>query len=152
PALLPPLAELLLPTRCLLCGGLPPRDSWRLASPIAPICAGCDGDLPWLNGATPDPPVAGLDSACAAQLHRYPVDRLVQAVKFQRRLALGRSLGRLLAWHGPPPGLDPRAGPIVLVPVPLPGDRHGQRGFNQAEELARGAAAALGFRVAARAC
>lgn len=152
PTLLPGLVELLLPTRCLLCGALPPGDPWRPGRLAAPVCPGCDADLPWLDGPEPAPPAAGLDGTFAALVYRYPVDRLVQAVKFQRRLALARSLGRLLAWRGLPPGLGPADGPMVLVPVPLPGDRQGERGFNQAEELARGAAGVLGLRVAARAC
>lgn len=77
--------------------------------------------------------------------YAYPIDRLVGRTKFGRSMAHGRLLGHLLV-----AGLGRRAGAAlpdsaVLVPIPLHWRRLGQRGFNQAGEIARVVAAATGL-------
>lgn len=73
--------------------------------------------------------------------------RLVRALKFGRWWALGERMGRALA---PEAERLSGRGPVVLVPVPLAPARMRERGFNQAELLARGLASATGWRVESR--
>lgn len=126
------LFDLLAP--CCLCCGLP-------AGRALPLCAGCDRDLPRLAG---DIPLPGLDRCLAATAYAFPVDRLVQQLKFGGRLPVARVLGQVLA------GAVREAGqplPAVLLPVPLHPQRRRERGYNQAARLAAVAGGALGLPV-----
>ena len=73
--------------------------------------------------------------------YRPPVDRLIQSLKFEGRLARARLLGDLLAAAMGP---DPQR---LLLPVPLHPARLRDRGFNQSLELARRVARAGGGRL-----
>jgi len=125
------------------------------------FCPGCQDELPWLQGhacsqcAQPlsipglcgrclaDPP--RYDRVHAACRYAYPLDGLIQQAKYGGRLHLMRSLASLLARCAPP-----RAD--LIVPMPLSASRLRERGYNQALELARLAAHALGAAVDAGAC
>lgn len=140
----------LLPPTCRLCGahGQKGHD----------LCPGCAADLPWLSGGCPRcarPLAAGRALTCGACLRRpppferveapflyaAPIDHLIHAFKFRADLAAGRLLAQLLAEH-----LRRRSElPELLLPVPLHPKRLGERGFNQAHELARVLARALGI-------
>ena len=77
--------------------------------------------------------------------YRHAVKTAVHEVKFHCRRTLARHLGwmlarRLPAWATPPE---------VLVPVPLSWWARNRRGFNQAEEIARGIAEEWGMPVRA---
>jgi ComF family protein len=67
--------------------------------------------------------------------YSWPLDHLVQSLKYRGNLATARVLGTLLAdrvAHGVPGrAVD------VIVPVPLHPLRHAGRGFNQSAEIAR---------------
>ena len=65
--------------------------------------------------------------------YAYPIDHLVQGLKFRNELACGRVLGELFASC-----LLARGAPLpeAIVPVPLAMRRYRQRGYNQASELA----------------
>lgn len=140
--------DLLLPRSCLLCG----------ASATKALCAGCAADLPRLDGpvcpvcatrlamAAPrcgdclrNPPA--YDATLAALRYAFPLDRLVQQLKFGGRHAFHRLAGAdffaacLLA--GPHPAGD------LILPVPLSRERLRERGFNQALEIARPLSRAL---------
>lgn len=152
------LLAIVLPRRCALCG-----------DPCAArcLCPGCEADLPWLGPACPGcgaPLPAGAAGPCgrcgrqrlpatrlwAALSYEYPVDRLVTAAKFHGQLHAARTLGELLALH-----VDrarPGAPPDLLVPVPLHRRRLGQRGYNQAVEIARPLAALTGATLAPALC
>jgi ComF family protein len=132
----------LLPPTCRLCGahGRSGHD----------LCPGCAEDLPWLSGGCPRcaRPLAGVKPLpCGACLRRpppferveapfsyaAPVDHLIHAFKFRADLAAGRLLAQLLVGH-----VRRRSElPELLLPVPLHPARLGERGFNQAHELAR---------------
>lgn len=126
------------------------------------LCAGCRQDLPrappgCLRCALPLPGGATADccTACladppalrrtvAALSYAFPVDVLVQQLKFGGRLPVARALGELL--------LDPvrtvcyEAGrPQALLPVPLHPSRQRERGYNQAERIAMPVSRALGI-------
>lgn len=131
---------------CLLCGG--PGDGGEL-----PLCSGCDADLPWLGGRCPrcalPLPTHGLD--CGGCLRKppafahteapwrygFPVDSLVTAFKHHGDRPMGRLLGSLLARHLRQAYADGLERPELLVAVPLAARRQRQRGFNQAQLLAR---------------
>jgi ComF family protein len=133
--------DLLLPARCVLCGQ---------ASPTVCICSGCRQDLPSIGAHCQQcclPLAIETDSHCGQCLHKpppftvtvsplryeFPVDSLVQALKFKRQLAEGRVLSHLMCQQICRQGVDL---PQVLIPVPLHRMRMIKRGFNQAYELA----------------
>lgn len=141
------LGRTLWPGRCLLCdaGGAAGHD----------LCVACAAGLPWARLACPrcalplssqaracgaclrKAPV--VDAAYAAFAYRAPVDRLLPRLKFHGDLAAGRLLAGAMAVAFAD---VPR--PDALVPVPLARARLRQRGYDQALELARPLARALG--------
>ena len=132
------LADLLFPRRCGLCGAFG-----------AFLCGTCADGLPRLTGRR-CPTCANLlgpRGACArcAALPAQPLDslratfvfedgarRLVHRLKYERLSALAGPMGALMA-----PVLSSPAGVDLIVPVPLHARRQRDRGFNQAELLAR---------------
>lgn len=150
-----------------VCGHLFPRCCLLCGEPgcEGPLCATCQCWLPppgfsCRQCALPGLPGPGLrcggcirspprwDYATTALVYRYPADRLIQRFKFQRDLACGQLLAdRLIraVKHRPAVPTGPSSvraaacpnGPQLLVPVPLHFTRQWQRGFNQAEFLAR---------------
>lgn len=63
--------------------------------------------------------------------YAFPIDRMVQALKYHHRLAVAQYFTCALAGLGRPNGVD------LLVPMPLHVARLRERGFNQAVEIAR---------------
>lgn len=135
----------LFPPTCILCGapGALARD----------LCGGCAAELPRnrqccarcalpLDGHLPDGVLCGLcqrrappyDRCIAALRYENPVPTLVGAAKFRGRLNAARLLGQLLADRV---RCEPGPWPQVLIPVPLHPSRLGERGYNQALEIAR---------------
>lgn len=125
------------------------------------ICRGCQADLPMqttacyqcalpLHGITAVPsPLCGhclndppsYDHTFSAFQYAHPVDHLIHDLKFNRKLAIARLLGELMAQQ-----LKKRARaplPQLIIPVPLHAARLRERGYNQATELARPIARAL---------
>ncbi|MCG5499753.1 ComF family protein [Ectothiorhodospira lacustris] len=142
------LLETAYPSTCLLCAapghaGLdlcaacraelprPEQACARCGLPLeypAPFCGHCLRRLP------------PFDATWAALLYAPPVDGLIADFKFSARLPQGRLLGQLMA-----EALAPRINvPDCVIPVPLHRHRLRERGFNQALELARPLARALG--------
>lgn len=133
----------LLPQDCLLCGGF---------SGAALLCAACAHELPQLPDAlcpvcaeaSPGGATCGaclkspphFDATVAAFRYAFPVDKLVQALKYRRRLATADFLAKAMLAAGAPAG-------DIVVPLPLSAGRLRERGFNQAVELARPLARAL---------
>ena len=131
------LGGLLLPPRCVLCGD-------RGQPPCLDLCRACEADLP-----TPGEPFAResgpLQTCFAPFRYAYPMDHLVQALKYRGQLAVGRVLGTLLGERVAAFGLH--AGVDVVLPVPLHPVRHGARGFNQSAEIGRWVARRLQLRL-----
>ena len=138
-------ANALLPQDCCLCAA-PAGDSL--------LCVSCAASLPRLTAercpicALPTPG-ANICGACLKQAphfdatqavfrYEFPVDRLIQSLKYVHRLASADFLGRALA------ALSIPFRPDLILPVPLAPARLAERGFNQALELARPLARALG--------
>jgi ComF family protein len=77
--------------------------------------------------------------------YRFPVDRLVHGFKYRGNLAVGTMLGQAL-------GAAVSERVDLIVPMPLAHKRLRERGFNQAQELARSVARVTGIPVAADIC
>jgi ComF family protein len=139
------VAAALLPQECFLCGQ--PESA-------APLCPSCRDSLPRLTEpgcpicAAPTP-MGNVCGACLKQpphfdatisLYRYafPVDKLIQALKYEHRLAMANVFSDALL-AGTHPSAD------AIIPLPLSLQRLRQRGFNQAVEIARPLARQLGL-------
>jgi len=125
-----------LPQHCALCAA---------PSGVALICAACDSALPRLGPAcpccalpTPDGIVCGrciahpppFSRTRAAFAYGFPLDRLLQAMKYGGALAYADHFAEALA-------REIAVWPDLLVALPLAPARQRQRGFNQAQEIAR---------------
>lgn len=121
-----------LPPQCLYCGA---------TGDVGPIdaCACCLSVLPW-----------SLDVAQADWLstleYRGSVAQDLRALKFRGDRRSAAVYGTLLAVRAALV-CPPARRPAVLVPVPLHPERRAQRGFNQAELLARRVGVWLGIAV-----
>ena len=142
-ALLDACLSALLPRACLLCGAAAPdilctgcaTDLPRLATPLCPICAVPLGAPAATCGACLAHPPA-YDATCAPLRYGFPVDALVQQLKYQSRLASAEFFARCMLAGPHPDG-------ALILPVPLSAKRLKERGFNQALEIARPLARAL---------
>jgi ComF family protein len=137
--LLASASRLALPPTCCLCDAPGSRDLRGAPLDLCDIC----------RAGLPANPVAGgseppFDLVLAPFLYAYPLDRMIRALKFRGERVYARVLGQLLAAARLQTG-----GPLpeALVPIPLHTARHRDRGFNQAEEIAKYAGSALGVPV-----
>ena len=145
----------LISPACLLCAE---------PSAGAVLCTACDSDLPQLASNHSQhcdtcalPVTAGnrcgaclshapvYDHVCAPYRYAFPVDALVQALKYRGMLAIAPVLGRAIA-----ASVD--ESPDVIIPMPLADARLRERGFNQAQEIARHLARISGIPLLPRAC
>lgn len=142
--------RLVLPPRCLLCGaaGTDGRD----------LCAGCVADLVLNSPCCPrcalplqvSAPMCGeclkrpptFAAAWAPFRYGHPLDLLEARFKFRGDLAAGRILAELMLERA---RIETPALPAMLIPVPLHRTRLRERGYNQALELAKPLAQALGI-------
>jgi ComF family protein len=145
------VAQLALPQHCELCVA---------RSGAGLLCAACVADLPRLGECCPVcaiPSAGGATcGAClahpppwsrtiAALVYAFPVDRLLQQLKYGGRLALGDWAGETLA-DAVRDGFASRAEaarPDVVVALPLTPARQRERGFNQARVIAPRVASAM---------
>ena len=137
---------------CIVCRG----------STTTAICSDCRRSLPWLRSACircaaplPGRPTASECGACqthpptfdlalAAFAYTAPVDHLIHGLKYAHRLANAPILADLL---GERIAAIDATTIDCLIPMPLHPARLRQRGFNQALEIARPIARALGIRL-----
>ena len=138
------IAAYLMPGSCLLCAS---------NSATSLLCPACTADLPQLPAALC--PQCGeettLGERCGACLkdppafartialfrYEFPVDRLIQALKYGHQLALATWLGHRLGDRLVAEDYD------LLLPLPLHPSRLRTRGFNQSLEIARVTSKAL---------
>ncbi len=73
--------------------------------------------------------------------YEFPLDRIIQRMKYGQQRVLGRVLGSLLASHV---GSD-HSLPDIVLSVPLHPSRQISRGYNQAADIARWCARELGI-------
>jgi len=129
--------DVLAPQDCFACGA---------SSGGEALCPGCAAELPIPGPACPQcaAPVAqgelcghclsappAFDATFAAFEYAFPVDRMVQALKYQYRLSMAPFFAGALLRSTLP--LDN----AILLPMPLHVQRLRERGFNQAVEIAR---------------
>lgn len=118
---------------CSACdAGLP-----LLAGPLCPVCAlpTADGSICGACQATPP----HFDATRAAFRYAFPVEHLVQELKYRHRLSCAGWLAEGLAARVEATGID------CLMPLPLSDKRMQERGFNQAQEIARPLARRFGL-------
>lgn len=137
---------------CLLCGAASRNGAWcgpcdaalpYLPKPHCPVCA-----LPTLNGATCGrclKQAPQFDRTLAVFAYAFPLDKMVQALKFNEQLMLARLLANKLAQR-----VEIR--PDCIVAMPLHPARLRERGFNQSLELARQIARNLNIPLLNHAC
>lgn len=78
--------------------------------------------------------IAGVFSRIVAPYrYEFPFDHIIGRMKYGQRRVFGRVLGGLLASSVKSIG----GLPDVLIPVPLHANRHAERGYNQAADIAR---------------
>lgn len=140
----------LMPGSCILCQ-LPSQQHLDL-------CEACAETLPYLTTscqscALPLPADAEHCGQClkqhpsfertyAAFHYAEPISKLVNQFKFQEKLSAGKVLTHLLANKLEQAYRD-QAWPELIMPVPLHRKRLRQRGFNQANEMAKQLSQAL---------
>lgn len=140
------ISRQLLPGSCALCGSAADTalcaDCSRYARAEAASCSVCAAALP----ATA--PLCGrclahlpaFDASVAATRYAPPIDLLVQALKFRAQLPLAKVFAQ---WLQQAIAGQPHAQGDLLIAVPLSAERLADRGFNQAQEIARPLARAL---------
>ncbi|GMG85786.1 ComF family protein [Biformimicrobium ophioploci] len=127
---------------CPICTGLLPHLLNQCQRCALPLASPEDSHCPQCLSQPPE-----LDSAYAAFLYGYPVNRMVAAFKYRNQLAAGRALSLTLAQHiAEQPAL---ADVDYLLPVPMHWGKQLRRGFNQAELVARDLGKVLGLRLQA---
>jgi len=136
--------HVLLPPRCVLCGG-----EGDLGA--VDLCGFCLAGLPFADAATHGAAPVGR-ATFAPFLYEDPVGSGLRALKFRGDLRPARVFGALLAASVGIVAGDAADGMaatrvLALVPVPLHRRRHAERGFNQAEAIARHAGRWLGLPV-----
>ncbi|HZW26466.1 MAG TPA: ComF family protein [Gallionella sp.] len=139
---------------CVLCGRMSHDGLW---------CAACDRALPYLSAAhcpscalpTPSGEICGhclrhpplFDRATAAFAYAFPLDRLVQAMKYREQLALANAFAEKLVQR-----IDRDRLPDRMIAMPLHPAKLRERGFNQSLLLAAAIARALGIELLPHAC
>lgn len=139
---------------CVLCGSMSHDGLW---------CAPCDRAMPYLDAAlcpscalpTPGGEVCGrclqhpplFTRTTAVFAYSFPLDKLVQAMKYGERLALAGAFAEKLAHRA-----DKNHRPDCVIPMPLHPAKLRKRGFNQSQLLAARVARKLGIELLPHAC
>lgn len=126
-------------------------------------CAGCDASLCYLNA--PHCPTCALPTAqgeicghclgktpsfshtIAVFSYQFPVDQLIQSLKYHEQLALAQAFAEKLAQR-----VDQANLPDYVIPMPLHPAKLKSRGFNQAQLIAEPLARALNIPLLTHAC
>ena len=114
-------------------------------APHCPVCA-----LPVPTGEVcghclKDPPL--FTHTTAAFAYSFPLDKLIQALKYGEQLALATAFAEKLALR-----IDKNSLPDCLIPMPLHPAKLRERGFNQSQLLAAALARRLKLELLANAC
>jgi ComF family protein len=143
--------------RCFLCAG--PDGGHEV------ICMGCLSDLVFNTDACPacakpdsasrmcadclNQPRTFVDNTWAIFQYNYPVNRLIQYLKFKQGIGVANYLGNILSQLFFNNGVTP---PDCIMPVPLHSSRLIARGYNQSVELARPLSKRLGIKLDTVSC
>ncbi|MDQ5879895.1 MAG: hypothetical protein QG638_2632 [Pseudomonadota bacterium] len=132
------LTDTLLPQDCLLCASLAGgnllcpaclTDLPRLAATCCPRCALLSPQSEICGRCQRHP--AHFDALIALYPYAFPIDRMVQKLKYGHQLALADWFGEQLGDTCRELNAD------LIIPMPLHAKRLRERGFNQAMEIAR---------------
>jgi len=121
------LLDLIFPPKCPFCQAV-------LDDPRAPVCPRCQPDLPWLTGGAEERRVDNADGCFSPLAYRGAVPEAVRRYKFGRVRALGKPFAVLMARCMK--GCLPQRADVICW-APLSKKRLRERGFDQAELLAR---------------
>jgi len=149
------LIERMLPAQpCVLCGNMNQDGLW---------CRACDLALPYLNGRhcpvcalpTPTGEVCGqcikrppqFKSTVAVFGYAFPVDKLIQSMKYGEQLALAHAFAKKMGERFKKDSLRD-----LLIPMPLHPAKLRERGFNQSLLLAAKIARDLDLKLLPDAC
>ena len=158
------LLDLVYPPVCLVCrqwiaaGALCEMCRRSVAPVLPPLCDRCGMPVPAERIVCreceegPEPP---FDWSQTMGQYTGPLRTAIHHLKYHGRTALATPLGQMLAQSLDSPAsplFAPRSDPSLpvfdaVVPIPLHPSRLRQRGFNQAERLARVLAAERGWRL-----
>ncbi|GAB4131614.1 MAG: ComF family protein [Cyanobacteria bacterium J069] len=131
--LLQPLLNLVLQGSCPICGRSPDRQS--PSSPAPPLCLDCGRRLLHCQAPQPtarwQPPLPVF----AWGAYQGTLKQAIATLKYHSHPELAQPLGYAMgrAWMDTPDSKTP----LIAVPIPMHADKQKQRGFNQAELLAR---------------
>lgn len=139
---------------CSLCGSMNwdglwcnacERDMPRLGAASCPICALPSPAAQVCGHCLRKPPA--FDRTLAPYRYAFPVDQLIQAMKFREQLALADAFALHFAQHCTPATL-----PDLLIPMPLHPAKLRSRGFNQSLLFASGLSRRLHIPLLQTAC
>lgn len=147
--------ERILPAQpCVLCASMSDEGLW---------CKACDASLPYLN--EPHCPICALPTLqgemCGRCLshppifthtevvfgYAFPLDKLIQAMKYGEQLALANGFAKKLAQR-----IEKNNLPDFIIPMPLHPARLKERGFNQSLLLAEKVTQELNLKLLPNAC
>lgn len=138
----------------MLCGTMSRDGAW---------CKACDADLPYHD--IPHCPVCALPTTAgdvcghcltnpplftrttAAFRYAFPIDKLVQAMKYGEQLSLAHAFAKKLASR-----INKNALPDFVIPMPLHPAKLRQRGFNQSLLIASAISRELNLKLLPNAC
>lgn len=139
---------------CVLCGSMSRAGLW---------CAACDAAMPYFN--SPHCPVCALPTptgevcghcltqpplftrTTAAFSYSFPLDKLIQAMKYGEQIALAHAFASKLTQR-----IDKSTLPDYVIPMPLHPAKLRTRGFNQSLLIAATIARELDIRLLANKC
>lgn len=135
------VVDVVFPPRCAACG----RSGWPICAACAPgvgvavppTCSRCGRPTEGPLASCAECPPRAIDSVRAPFLYEGPVASAIRGMKFSGWRALAPHFARAMAEVAGAVHAD------VVTWVPLSRRRRARRGFDQAEALARGVAAAL---------
>ena len=131
--------DLLFPPKCPFCRHL-------LEDPRALLCPDCQRELPWLTGTEGERKVDFTGGCLSPLAYRGRVPEAVQRFKFSGARSYAKPFGLLMAQCAQD---RLKETPDLLTWAPLSRKRLRERGYDQAELLARTAGRALGLPAAA---
>lgn len=122
----------LFPRKCPVCR--------RVIPPQERICSSCREALP--QNRRPAPALRHLSGIWAPYVYRAGVQKIISAFKFRGRRELAPLLAQMMA-----ESLPEKLRPELIIGVPMHPKRRRQRGYNQADLLARELGKLLGVPV-----
>lgn len=134
--------DLLFPLKCPFCQKI-------LVDFSVPLCPDCQSTLPWLTGGAAKRSVDFSEGCFSPLAYRDQVPEAIQRYKFSRVRAYAKPFGTLLA-QCIKDNLE--QAPDGLTWAPLSQQRLRQRGFDQAELLARAAGKEMSLPVVSTLC